>query len=132
MAGTTWSSDFPGQSKPSASSRGDAFVTSLQADGKAFRSVVFGGSEEEKLTGIALDSNGSLYATGYSKSANFPSSRSLKGVSDMFLTRIAIADLSINFSTLHGRIGDDSAWGIAISPKGIRSSRASLALQISR
>ena len=36
----------------------------------------------------------------------------------MFLTRIAIADLSINFSTLMGGSGDDSAWGIAISPKG--------------
>ena len=118
VAGTTWSSDFPGQTKPSASSRGDAFVTSLRADGKPFRSVVIGGSEEEKLTGIALDDNGSLYVTGYSKSANFPSERSLKGVSDMFLTQISIADFSIDFSTLLGGSGDDSAWGIAISPKG--------------
>ncbi|HYI97152.1 MAG TPA: SBBP repeat-containing protein [Bryobacteraceae bacterium] len=118
VAGTTWSSDFPGQSKPKMGTQGDAFITSLRAGGKDFRSVVFGGKEEEKLTGIALDNNGSIYATGYSKSADFPSTSALKGVRDMFLTRISVADLSMQFSALVGGSEDDSAWGIAIPPKG--------------
>jgi hypothetical protein len=56
VAGTTWLTDFPGHETAYQKARGDAFISHVQPEHPtSFHSVVFGGNQEEKLTGIALD-----------------------------------------------------------------------------
>jgi len=81
----------------------------------------FGGSREEKLTGIALDGKGGLWATGYTLSPDFPatnSSQTLAGPSDAFLVRLDTATLKVSLATLYGGAGEDSSWSIAIGRGG--------------
>ena len=122
VGGTTSSADFPGQS---GSGRGnaDAFISSWRlSDTASHQSLLFGGSSEEKLTGIALDGKGGVFAVGYTKSEDFPAhdpvQPNLRGVSDLFLTRLEVSDLVISFSTYLGGSGDDSGWGVAVDERG--------------
>ena len=122
MGGTTTSADFPGQSS-SGRSNADAFISSWRlSDTATHQSVVFGGSSEEKLTGIALDGKGGVYAVGYTKSDDFPVQdpvqSDLRGVSDLFLARLQVSSLTISFSTYLGGSGDDSGWGVAVDGHG--------------
>ncbi|MYB52149.1 MAG: hypothetical protein F4X77_08115 [Acidobacteriia bacterium] len=122
VGGTTTSADFPGQSR-SSGGNGDAFITSWQlSDTASHHSVVFGGSSEEKLTGIALDGKGGVFAVGYTKSEDFPAhdpiQPDLLGVSDVFLARLQLSSLAISFSTYIGGSGDDSGWGVAVDERG--------------
>jgi hypothetical protein len=123
VAGTTWSRDFPGQQTGHAAARGDVFVSYLRPeDPTFFRSVVFGGNQEEKLTGIALDRRGGLFAVGYTKSNDFPLvdpvQRELRGARDLFLARLETHRLELTFSTFFGGSGDDSGWGVAVDRQG--------------
>ncbi|MDE0108230.1 MAG: hypothetical protein OXN96_10485 [Bryobacterales bacterium] len=122
VGGTTTSADFPGQSS-AGRGNADAFISSWQlSDTASHHSVVFGGSSEEKLTGIALDGKGGVFAVGYTKSEDFPAhdpvQPNLRGVSDLFLTRLRVSSLAISFSTYLGGSGDDSGWGVAVDEGG--------------
>ena len=122
VGGTTTSADFPGRSS-SVTRRADAFISSWRlSDPASLRSIVFGGSSEEKLTGIALDGKGGLFAVGYTKSNDFPVhdpvQSDLRGGSDLFLARLQASDLAIAFSTYLGGSGDDSGWGVAVDGTG--------------
>ena len=122
VGGTTTSDDFPGQSR-SRSRDADAFISRIRlSDAASLRSVVFGGSAEEKLTGIAIDGKGGVFGVGYTKSDDFrtlhPIQSRLRGTSDLFLTRLSISELAVTFSTYLGGSGDDSGWGVAVDPSG--------------
>ena len=122
VGGTTTSTDFPGQGR-SGRENADAFISSWRlSDTASHHSVVFGGSSEEKLTGIALDGTGGVFAVGYTKSDDFPThdpvQPNLRGVSDLFLTRLQVPSLAISFSTFLGGSGDDSGWGVAVDERG--------------
>jgi hypothetical protein len=123
VGGTTWSNDFPGQSTARMTSNGDAFVVHIDfRHPKTFHSVVFGGQKEEKLTGIALDGRGGLFAVGYTQSRDFPTVKpiqaAIRGKGDLFLTRFAVPKLTLTFSTFFGGSGDDSGWGITVDSRG--------------
>jgi len=123
IGGTTWSYDFPGQRISGPAGAGDVFVCYLRpGDRSAARAVVFGGSQEEKLTGLAADGKDGLFAVGYTKSRDFPAlspvQEDLRGTSDLFLTRLRIPDLALTFSTFLGGTGDDSGWGVAADRMG--------------
>ena len=47
-----------------------------------------------------------------------PIQTKLRGVSDLFLTRLSIPDLTPTFSTYFGGSGDDSGWGVAVDSAG--------------
>ena len=52
---------------------GDGFITKLNPTGSALiYSTYFGGSGDECITGIAVDSTGSVYFTGWSSTMNLP------------------------------------------------------------
>jgi len=90
-------------------SDGDGFVQRGPS-----KRVTFGGSGEEKLTGIVVH-RGKIYATGYSKSKDW---QTLRGPSDAFVVRLDAKTLAIESEELYGGIGDDSAWGIAVDARG--------------
>lgn len=122
IGGVTSSGDFPALQRSRKSGAADAFLCRIRPTGNAASCRVFGGEQEEKLTGIALDTKRGIYAVGYTKSADFPTKDAvqpaLAGRSDLFLTRLALPALEISFSTFFGGDGDDSGWGIAIDRRG--------------
>ncbi len=122
VGGTTTSTDFPGEAD-SGRRHAEAFISSWQlSNAGSHRSVVFGGSAEEKLTGMALDGKGGIFAVGYTKSDDFPVDdpvqARLGGASDLFLARLTVPDLDITFATYLGGAGDDSGWGVAVDGGG--------------
>ena len=122
VAGTTNSGDLPGQSNTDHESA-DAFIAFLRPSSvPSLTSVAFGGSAEEKLTGVAVDGHGAVFAVGYTKSDDFPVLNpvqpALRGTSDVFVTRLSVPSLTIAFSTYLGGSGNDSGWGVAIDGAG--------------
>ena len=123
LAGPTSSTNLPGQTEKREARRSDAFVAHIEPDNpRSFHSVVFGGSKDDRLAGIASDAGGGLYAVGTSKSPDFPSvggtTSPFRGESKVFLTRLDKATLQPTFSRLFGGSGDDSGWGIVVSKQG--------------
>ena len=123
IGGTTWSTDFPNVKQSfGAHGKGDVFVARLRpGDATVHSSIVLGGSNDEKLTGMAV-ADKTVFVTGYTESADFPLARPLQprlgGSSDAFLAALQDDLESIVFSTYLGGTGDDSAWGVALDPEG--------------
>ena len=123
VAGPTSSKNFPGQTTTRDVHGFDAFVAHVRpGHADSLRSVVFGGSKDERLTGIAADHSGGIYAVGTSSSPDFLTLEAhvngFSGASKMFLTRLDKATLQPTFSRLFGGSGDDSGWGITVNNKG--------------
>ena len=79
VTGSTSSSDFPTtpgafQTTKNGDTLGfDAFVTELNPTGTGLLySTYLGGSDSDYGKGIAVDTSGNAYFTGYTHSANFP------------------------------------------------------------
>ena len=77
VSGTTASTDFPTASaSPQPTAGGgfvDAFVTKLNATGSSLvYSTYLGGSNADWGNGLAVDSAGAAYVTGYTFSTDFP------------------------------------------------------------
>ena len=123
IAGSTWSTDFPNVKERFGSrGKGDLFVSRLRpSDATVHSTIVLGGSNDEKLTGIAIAEK-SVFVTGYTESADFPLVRPLQprlsGPSDAFLVALQDGLESITFSTYLGGSGNDSAWGVGLDPEG--------------
>jgi len=77
VIGDTYSVDFPAVNAkyPQLRGWGDAFVTKLSANGQTVvYSTYLGGSGWDEGHGIAVDSAGNAYVTGWTESADFPTS----------------------------------------------------------
>jgi uncharacterized protein (TIGR03437 family) len=126
VTGYTFSSNFPAANPLQASNRGnmDVFVTKLNAAGSALvYSTYLGGSGDDSGHGIAVDSSGSAYVTGYTTSSNFPTANALQpsyggGKCDAFVTKLNAAGSALVYSTYLGGGYSDEAFGIAVDPSG--------------
>jgi len=81
LAGWTVSSDFP---VPGGRDRtyhggawGDVFVAKLDSNGKLVWATYHGGADSERARGIAVTSDGYVYVTGWTSSADFPAKQAL-------------------------------------------------------
>jgi hypothetical protein len=138
IAGTTFSwLNFPttvGAFQTSHHGVGDAFVSKLNAGGSALLYSSFvGGDGDDGATGVALDSSGHAYLTGFTNSWDFPTVNPLqgpdKGVCDFVLFPDGCSDAvflqmnadgsALNYSTYLGRSDiNDSGTGIAADAAG--------------
>ncbi|WP_295613297.1 SBBP repeat-containing protein, partial [uncultured Lamprocystis sp.] len=97
LTGHTASTDFPTRQAPQADFGGgsyDAFVAKLSANGATLVYASYlGGSHPDIGYGIAVDSAGNAYLTGYTASTDFPIRQprqpDLNGVADAFVAKIA-------------------------------------------
>jgi hypothetical protein len=127
IAGTTFSTNFPAVSAVQSTFGGgssDSFVAEINPSGSALGySTYLGGSGDEFSGGIALDSLGNVYITGFTRSPNFPTANPLQhalsgtdpSAGDAFVSKIA--------STIAGRLnvvidGCDSGVTNAVLPSG--------------
>ena len=97
VSGDTNSTDFPttaGAFDTSANGGGDAFVTKLNAAGSGLAySTYLGGSMTDAGAGIAIDSTGAAYVTGFTGSTDFPTTAgafdtSANGGTEAFVSKL--------------------------------------------
>lgn len=118
VAGSTSSSNFPlvNPVQPIIHNFGGAFVTKLNATGSALGySSFLGGDFQDQARGIALDSSGNAYVTGFTRSSNFPTTTgTLRTRSSFYQTTNGGAVWSNDNSGLGGPVQD-----IALNPTSL-------------
>lgn len=97
----------------------DVFVTGFSPDGQSLSySTYIGGTEDEQVYEIVVDSNGRKYFVGYTKSSDFPvvnAYQSLhKGFWDGFVTVLSQNGQTIEMSTFLGGSLSDSLHSIQL------------------
>ena len=84
-------------------------------------STFLGGSNLDSGTGIAVDSLGNCYVTGYTWSSNFPTKNAYNstfgGVTDVFIAKYDSRG-NLVFSTFFGGSGSDISSGIVVDAQG--------------
>jgi plastocyanin len=129
VAGTTNSQNYPTlnavQSQLSAFQ--DVFVTKMNANGTALvYSTYLGGEEilEEEGLGVAVNSLGEAYVTGFTDATDFPLMNPLKsslvpGRTDAIVTKFSASGSSLVYSTYLGGDGsNETAHDIAVDADG--------------
>lgn len=85
-------------------------------------STYLGGIGDDNANGIAVDSSGNAYITGYTASTDFPIQNPLQGKKegsyDAFVTKFSASGDEVVYSTYLGGIGSDRGWGIAVDSTG--------------
>ncbi|HWB84565.1 MAG TPA: SBBP repeat-containing protein [Bryobacteraceae bacterium] len=128
LVGATLSTDFPttrGVTQVANAGGADAFVAEFDATGQLLFSTYLGGGTDDVGYGIAIDSGGNIYVTGYTKSTNFPlkgaplQSQNAGGATgeDAFVAKFIPRGL-LTYATYLGGNGDDSGQGIAVDATG--------------
>ncbi len=93
IPGWTYSTNYPTQNAYQSTLQGgiDVFVTKLNVTGNGlFYSTYLGGDSNDEGSGIAVDSVGNVYVTGWTHSTDFPNQNAyqtaFQGVQDVFVT----------------------------------------------
>src|SRR5204862_281286 len=127
VTGNTDSADFPttpGAFETTSGGSTDAFVTKLNPAGLAVAySTYLGGRGFDHGLGFAVDASGSAYATGFTDSADFPTTpgafdTTSNGCGDAFVTKLNAAGSAVAYSTYLGGSGSDAGNGIAVDTAG--------------
>jgi hypothetical protein len=128
VTGTTYAPDFPttpGAFQTDRVGGADVFISKLSADGtQLIYSTLLGGDNvpggsDSAGTGIAVDSMGCAYATGWTDSPDFPTRNPLQGPAggfDAFVTKLSADGSSLVYSTFLGGGNEDIGFGIALDP----------------
>jgi hypothetical protein len=128
VTGTTGSSNFPlvNPLQPAYGGGFDAFVTKLNPlTSTLVYSTYLGGSKVDSGIGIAVDTTGSAYVTGYTSSTNFPTANpyqsSLLGTAptnqNAFVAKLNPAGAALVYSTYLG-YNISAGQGIAVDSTG--------------
>jgi hypothetical protein len=127
VTGSTGSADFPttaGALDQSHNGDDDVFVTKLNAAGSALTySTFLGGGSGEAGHSIAVDGEGSVYVTGYTWAADFPTTagaldQSRNGSMEAFVTKLNAAGSALTYSTFLGGGSVDAGYSIAVDGEG--------------
>jgi hypothetical protein len=124
VTGWTESSDFPTLNpyQPTAQGSIDAFVTKLSSSGSSLiYSAYLGGEDIDWGRGIAVDSGGNAYVTGWTGSTNFPTLNPYQTYQccfDAFVTKLSSEGSSLIYSTYLGGSNTDEGFGIAVDGSG--------------
>jgi adhesin/invasin len=129
VTGYTNSTNFPitddAHQKTYGGGTFDAFVLRLNSSGSTLAySTYLGGMGWDQGNGIAVDSSGEAYVTGYTSSANFPIKagnafqEDYHGNNDAFVTKLSTHSADLDYSTYLGGSDDDQGWGIAVNGVG--------------
>lgn len=128
VTGDTRSQDFPTtrgalQAKFIPGAIENAFVARLDGSGELSYSTYLGGSGNDVGRGITVDANGNAYITGYTSSANFPTTarafqRKLNGLQNAFIAKLNSAGSALEYSTFLGGNDYDFGFGIAVDAQG--------------
>ena len=127
VTGKTFSTDFPTvnplQASNNSPANGNGFVAKLNEFGSALAySTYLGGSGGDGVNGIALDTAGNAYLTGFTQSEDFPTvnplQTTLNGPSNAFVAELNPAGSALVYSTYLGGSGSDQGNAIAVDTSG--------------
>ncbi len=125
LAGWTSSTNFPTLNAIQAKQKGsvNAFVAKLGPGGNSLIYCTYlGGQADDRAFGIAIDSSGDAYVTGWTSSTAFPvvapAQSTLAGTRDAFVAKLNPAGNSLTYSTFLGGSSNDSGTGIAVDSSG--------------
>ena len=133
LGGVTESSDYPtivGGFDTNFGGPSDGFITEIDPAGDALvYSTFLGGSNSgDSVETLALAPGGTVYATGETLSADFPTTpgafetmingNGISGYIDAFVTALNPAGTDLTYSTFLGGTYNDIGYGIAIGPEG--------------
>ncbi len=129
LMGGTLSANYPttaGAFDTGYNGSGDVFATKINANGSALiYSTFIGGSDFDHGSGIAVDSTGSAYLTGYAFIAQtaYPTTPGAldtthNGFDDVFVTKLNPTGSALTYSTFLGGLGSDRGFGIAVDSSG--------------
>jgi hypothetical protein len=126
ITGDTDSTNLPVASPLQPANRGsaDAFIAKLNPSGSALvYSTYLGGSGIEGGTGVAVDSSGSAYVTGFTGSTNLPTTAPVQqapggGSFDGFIAKLSPGGAALDYSTYLGGSRIDSGFGVAVDSIG--------------
>ena len=112
----------------------DIFVAKFDPTGRSLVYVAyFGGSGDDYATGIAVDTSGNAYITGYTNSADFPTSHAVQArpgggtcgaapnsfpCFDAIVAKLDATGAMVDYATYLGGRGDDYGQGIAVDSVG--------------
>ncbi len=120
IAGDTFSSDLPAINSPIGGK--DVFIARFDSSGNFLAGRYLGGTSEDRNLDIVLDGSNYLWATGFTRSSNFPIvnpyQSTLSGSTSVCVSRFT-PDLSgIEYSTYLGGRGEDIGNCIGIDNSG--------------
>ena len=120
LAGTTASPDFLNRNGGASQ---DAFVVKLNSTGSnLIYAAYLGGSNDDRVSGVAVDSSGSVYLAGTTSSANLPVINALQpkpaGQSDVFLAKWNAAGSQLIYSTYLGGSNEEGGLDLAVDGLG--------------
>jgi uncharacterized protein (TIGR03437 family) len=126
LGGRTRSTNFPVKNAFQTDFKArldNAFFSKLTPDGKSLIfSTYYGGSNwEYPLTGLAMDSQGSVWLSGYTTSLDLPLKNAAQstfggGVTDCFLAKVSSSG-ALLVSTYWGGSSLDTCFGVAVDAK---------------
>jgi Beta-propeller repeat/Abnormal spindle-like microcephaly-assoc'd, ASPM-SPD-2-Hydin/HYDIN/CFA65/VesB-like, Ig-like domain len=101
----------------------DATIVKLNSTGTArLYSTYLGGNGDDWNRGVAVDSSGNAYVTGYTTSSNFPTVNAYQsvygGANDAFVAKISPTGSNLLYSSYLGGTGDDFALRVAADNNG--------------
>ncbi|HYH66895.1 MAG TPA: SBBP repeat-containing protein, partial [Urbifossiella sp.] len=101
----------------------DGLVVKLTPGGAVVYATYLGGGMHDDVRDVAVDAAGSVYLTGSSSSADFPTANAAQGTFgggsvDVVAARLNPAGSALVFSTYLGRVGNDLGSAIALDAAG--------------
>ncbi|MHB8655994.1 MAG: DUF7948 domain-containing protein, partial [Terriglobia bacterium] len=136
VAGASHSTNFPvttGAFQSANHGGGDAFVSKLNPTGSNLvYSTLLGGTGTDQASGIAVDSSGNSYVTGFTQSSDFPTQapvQSILGISggsscgtapcaDAFVSQLNSTGGALIYSTYLGGSAADFGQSVAVNSTG--------------
>jgi RHS repeat-associated protein len=131
VTGSTRSSDFPSTSDAfkktyDGTGLGDAFVVKLNATGSALAYATFlGGSGTDEGYGVAVESGGATYITGWTYCSDFPTTLGAfdttfnGGYTDIFVVKLNATGSTLAYATFLGGGNYEEGQAIAIYDSGM-------------
>jgi uncharacterized repeat protein (TIGR01451 family) len=113
VAGQTSSNNFPvlNPVQPSSGGSFDAFVAKISNTGDKVYATYFGGSGDDRATGVAVNTSG-IYLTGFTSSTNLPTVSPLQlnngGAFDAFVAKLNLAGNAFLYSTYLGGAANEN------------------------
>jgi hypothetical protein len=127
VIGVTLSDDFPttaGAFDSTHNGNEDVFVAKFNATGCALSySTFLGGGSFDKGFGVAVDDSGYAHVTGYTKSADFPTTSGVfdttyNGGWDVFVAKLDTTGSALHYATFVGGSNYEKGFDIALDHSG--------------
>jgi hypothetical protein len=122
VVGWAWSFDFP--SAPGLGplhGRTDGFVVKLDTEGNIVYATFLGGSQDDEVRSVAVNTVREAYITGGTSSSDFPTRNAQQPVllspGSAFVTKLKESGTDLVYSTFLGGQGRSLGVGIAVDPR---------------